>query len=133
MLGDILKGRLNEVKKSIDSSRGQNAFCEVIKKIAIDEINALYPQKIDSNIIVETYYKILLDNMGYIPVPLKELSANGQYRFRISVRNVFTSNANHSNGLANSPYLNVKRIVNDNRKGRRYSYQGVEKYANKNK
>ena len=127
MLGDILISRLDEIKKSEDSPRGTNAFCEVIKRIAVDEINALYPEKVDSDVIVEVYYEILLKNIDKIPPTMTSLApSDKQYRFRISVRNVFTSNAFHSNGLANHPRLKAIKVVNDERKGRRYTYQGVQ-------
>ncbi len=127
MLGDILISRLNEVKQSKDKRSGNDAFCEVIKRIAIDEINAIYPKKIDSDIIVEVYYNILLNNLDYIPASLKKLSpSNGQYRFRIAVRNIFTSNSDHSNGLSNNSKLHTVKIVNDARKGKHYTYQGVK-------
>lgn len=132
MIGDVLKKNLDKVQNSIDARRGHNAFCEVIKRIAIEEINALYPEKVDSDVIVEIYYKILLENIECVPISMRNLSSsNDQYRFRISVRNIFTSNASHANGLANCPYLKVVKIVNEDRKGRRYSYQGVENYVNK--
>ena len=91
MLGDVLKERLWEIKKSIDSPRGYWAFCEVIKRIAIDEINALYPEEVDSDVIVEVYYHILRQNTNCIPPTMLQLSpSDNQERYRISVRNVFT-------------------------------------------
>lgn len=132
MIGDVLKERLNEVRHSEDKRKGDSSFCEVIKRIAVEEINELYPERIDSDVIIEVYYKILSQHKDYIPTSLLEITpSNGQERFRNAVRNIFTSNAYHTNGLANNPNLKVVKVVNENRKGRRYSYKGVEGYVNK--
>lgn len=133
MVGDVLKNNLDKIKKSNDARHGNDAFCEVIKRIAIEEINALYPKKVDSDVIIEIYYKILLENIECVPLSMrKNVPSSKQHRFRIAIRNIFTSNAYHSNGLANSPYLKAVKKVNENRKGRRYSYQGVENYVDTN-
>lgn len=127
VFGDILKTRLEEGKflESIDTSaKKDNAFWIVLRDTAYEDIKNVYPQKVDSDIAVELYYSILLNNLDYLPEFCKEtLNSNGQERFRVANRNTFTSNAFHTYGLANQENMIVEKVPNLKRKGEKIIFQ----------
>ena len=132
MLGSVLKERVHELSHADLSRTGDNAFWVILRNIARDEILALAPQKIDSDLIVPIYYEILSSNLEFIPSYFQEkLEANNQERYRVINRNLFTSNAFNNNGLANQEGIIAYKDYNESKKGDRVIYQGDEKYVNK--
>ena len=62
--------------------------------------------------------------MGYIPDYFQEtLSSNHQERFRVIIRNLFSSNAFHPDGLANQPGIYAYKEINQYKKGKRIVFQ----------
>ena len=51
------------------------------------------------------------------------LPSNKQERFRVIIRNLFSSNAFHPDGLANQAGIYAYREVNEMKKGERIVYQ----------
>ena len=132
MLGMVLKTRIHELSNAGTHKLGDDAFWVILRNIARDEIISLYPSKVDSDTIVPVYYEILCDNLDYIPDYFQErLDSNGQERFRVINRNLFTSNAFHPDGLANQPGIIAYKDMNDSKKGERIVYQGDVNYVNK--
>lgn len=125
MLGDVLKRRINELSSASNKKFGDDAFWVILRDIAREEIIALSPQKIDSDLMVEMYYKILMRNESFIPTYfLEKLPSNNQERYRVINRNLFTSNAFHPDGLANQKGIIAYKEINPNKKGYRIVYQG---------
>jgi len=88
----------------------------------------LYPNKVDSDQAIPIYYEILRENEEILPKYfIERLQSNNQERYRVINRNLWSSNAFHPDGLANS--LNVKAIKkeNTNKKGDLVMYEGVKK------
>ena len=132
MLGMVLKSRIHELSNAGTNKLGDDAFWVILRNIARDEIISLYPSKVDSDTIVPVYYEILCDNLDYIPDYFQErLDSNGQERFRVINRNLFTSNAFHPDGLANQPGIKAYKDMNESKKGERIVYQGDVNYVNK--
>ena len=132
MLGEVLKSRLGELSEASTNKLGEDAFWLILRDIARDEILALYPKKVDSDTIVPVYYEILSSHLDYIPDYFKEkLDSNNQERFRVINRNLFTSNAFHSDGLANQEGIIAYKELNESKKGERIVYQGDVNYVNK--
>ena len=133
MLGEILKSRLAELSMGSTNKMAKDAFWIILRNIAKDEIINLYPRKVDSDTIIPVYYEILSSNLDYIPDFFQEkLESNGQERFRVINRNLFTSNAFHPDGLANQEGIIAYKEINEGKKGERIVYQGDVKYVNKN-
>lgn len=125
MLGDVLKKRVQELSRASSSKNGDDAFWVILRDIAREEIISLYPQKVDSDIIVPLYYEILKENAMYIPEEFREkLPSNNQEKFRVKNRNLFTSNAFHPDGLANQDGIIAYKEINPSKKGYRIIYQG---------
>lgn len=127
--GDCLKKKLfaNIFLSCEDKKTSQNAFWVVLRNAAVEDIRNIYPQKIDSDRAVSIYYTILSNNMDYLPdFVCVVLPSNGQERFRVINRNMFTSNSFHLSGLANHPNIIAKRVDNDNRKGEKIIFQWKE-------
>lgn len=132
MLGEILKSRLAELSMGSTNKMAKDAFWIILRNIAKDEIINLYPRKVDSDTIIPVYYEILSSNLDYIPDFFQEkLESNGQERFRVINRNLFTSNAFHPDGLANQEGIIAYKEINEGKKGERIVYQGDVKYVNK--
>ena len=123
MLGDVLKKNISLLKNTTTKKVGSDAFWIVLRGIAIEEIKQ-YSGIVDSDIIIPIYYKIVCDNLDQIPEYFQEiLPSNKQERFRVIIRNLFSSNAFHTDGLANQPGIIAKKEVNESKKGMRVVYR----------
>ena len=132
MLGEVLKRRIVELLDTSTNKFAEDAFWIVLRDIAREEILNLYPQKVDSDTIIPVYYEILSNNLQYIPEFFQEkLDSNGQERYRVINRNLFTSNAFHPDGLANQNGIIAYKEINESKKGERIVYQGDIEYVNK--
>lgn len=124
--GDILKGKIGELSHASTKKNSPDAFWIKLRDIAVEEILAIYPNKVDSDIAVDLYYQILLDNIDKIPSYFRvKLKSNHQERFRVMNRNMWTSNAFHPDGLANQPSIKAYKTINEERKGDKIVYQGA--------
>lgn len=123
MLGDVLKRRVHTLVDATDRRTGSDAFWIMLRDIARDEIIE-HKLPVDSDIIIPIYYDILCDNLQYIPGHFKEtLPSNGQRRFWVVIRNIFSSNSFHKAGLANQPGITAYKEINEFKKGERIVYQ----------
>ena len=123
MLGDVLKRNLSKLKYASIKKVGKDAFWVILRDIAVEEIIE-YGGPIDSDTIIPLYYGILCDNLSYIPQYFQEiLPSNKQERFRVIIRNLFSSNAFHPDGLANQEGINAYKEINEFKKGERIVYQ----------
>ena len=123
MLGDILKKYLYKLQHASLKKVGNNAFWVILRDIAVEEIIE-YGSSIDSDTIIPLYYSIMCDNLQYIPLYFQEiLPSNGQERFRVIIRNLFSSNAFHPDGLANQEGIYAYKEINEFKKGERIVYQ----------
>lgn len=124
--GDVLRRNMHQLAGASENKCASDAFWIILRDIAVQEILAIYPSKVDSDIAVEVYYNILCDNIVFIPPYFQEkLHSNKQERFRVINRNMWTSNAFHPDGLANQPQINAYKVINPDRKGEKIVYQGV--------
>lgn len=131
MVGDVLKRRIPELLNASTNKLGNDAFWVILRDIAKEEIISIYPHKIDSDTIVPIYYEILSSNLEFIPCYFqKKLDSNNQERFRVINRNLFTSNAFHTDGLANQKGIIAYKEINERKKGERIVYQGVGSNVN---
>lgn len=132
MIGDILRKRIHELSYASEKKLGEDAFWVILRNIAREEIINAAPQKIDSDTIVPIYYDILSNNIDAIPKYHREIiPSNNQERYRVINRNLFTSNAFHTDGLANQEGIIAYKEINESKKGERIVYQGVDKNVNK--
>lgn len=132
MFGDYLRKHIYLLENASEKKVGSDAFWEILKRIAVDEILSIYPQKIDSDIAVPIYYQILNENEANFPKYFSQkLSSNKQERYRVINRNLWTSNAFHPDGLANQKEIYAYKEINEQKKGERIVFQGVKEYANK--
>lgn len=123
MLGDVLKRNLNMLANSSLKKTDQNAFWIVMRDIAVQEI-VEHNQPIDSDTIIPLYYDILRNNLQFVPQYFQEiLPSNKQERFRVVIRNLFSSNAFHPDGLANQNGISAYKEMNELKKGERIVYQ----------
>lgn len=126
MLGDVLKKNLYKLEHASNKKNGKDAFWVILRDIAIEEIIE-YGNPIDSDTIIPIYYKIMCENPNNIPHYYKEIvPSNNQERFRVIIRNLFSSNAFHCDGLANQKGIYAYKETNDIKKGRRIVYQKSE-------
>ena len=124
--GDVLRRSMPQLTNASENKCASDAFWIILRDIAVQEILAVYPSKVDSDIAVEVYYNILCDNVALIPPYFQEkLRSNKQERFRVINRNMWTSNAFHPDGLANQPQISAYKEINPDRKGDKIVYQGV--------
>ncbi len=124
--GDVLKANIWKLKNASENKLAIDAFWIILRDIAVKEILSIHPSKVDSDIAIGIYYDILCDNLNFIPVYFQEkLHSNKQERFRVINRNVWSSNAFHTDGLANQPKIHAYKEINPNKKGERIIYQGV--------
>ena len=122
MLGDILKRDIHKLSCA-KKRNGDNTFWIILRNIAVEEIME-YGDCIDSDTIIPIYYEIMRENIECIPLYYrKKLPSNQQERFRIVLRNLFSSNAFHCNGLANQEGIIAYREVNERKKGKRIVYK----------
>ena len=125
MFGDVLRNKICLLASTSAKKSGEDAFWITLRNIAIEDIKACYPEKVDSNNAIGIYYSILKNNEKYIPVELVErLPSNGQEKYRVINRNLWSSNAFHPDGLANQEGIIAKRFFNCERRGERIIYQG---------
>lgn len=123
MLGDVLKREIHKLKYSSVKKIGNDAFWVILWKIAVKEIIE-YNGPIDSDIIIPLYYEIICKNLDNIPPYFQEiLPSNKQERFRVIIRNLFSSNAFHPDGLANQHGIYAYKEINESKKGERIVYQ----------
>ena len=125
--GDVLRRNMHQLSDVSENKFSKNTFWIILRDIAVQEVLAVYPSKVDSDIAVEVYYKILCENIALIPPYFREkLNSNKQERFRVINRNMWTSNAFHRDGLANQPQIRAYKEINPDRKGEKIVYQGVK-------
>lgn len=126
MIGDELRKNIFLFANAETNKNGKNAFWKILKDIAIKEI-INYQRKIDSDTIIPIYYKIMRENLKSIPEYFRQIiPSNKQERFRVIIRNVFSSNAFNSDGLANCKNIIAFREVNESKKGNRIIYMKAE-------
>lgn len=132
--GDYLKEHIYLLNNASLKKTGSDAFWEILKRIAIQEILSIYPRTVDSDTAVPIYYEILSENEDKFPPYFSEkLHSNNQPRYRVLNRNLWTSNAFHTDGLANQKEIYAYKQINERKKGEKIIYQGVKEYANKSK
>jgi hypothetical protein len=125
MFGDVLRRKAYLLATASGNKLSDNAFWVILRNIAVEDIKACYPDKVDSVNAVPLYYSILKENIQYIPQEyIEKMPSNNQEKFRVKNRNMWTSNAFHPEGLANQPGIIAERTINENRKGDRIIYQG---------
>lgn len=123
MLGDVLRREIHRLKYATTKRAGHDAFWVILRKIAVSEIIE-YNGPIDSDTIIPLYYDIVCDNLDNIPLHFQELlPSNKQERFRVIIRNLFSSNAFHPEGLANQDGIYAYKEINELKKGKRIVYQ----------
>ena len=124
--GDVLRRNMHQLSTASENKCDANAFWIILRDIAVQEILEIYPSRVDSDIAIEVYYNILSDNAVLLPSYFKvKLRSNNQERFRVINRNMWTSNAFHTEGLANQPQVSAVKEINPDRKGEKIVYQGV--------
>ena len=122
MLGDVLKREIYRLQNASIKKVGNDAFWIILRNIAVDEIIE-YGDYIDSDTIIPIYYEIMCENIEYIPLYFRErLPSNNQERFRVIIRNLFSSNAFHPDGLANQEGIYAYKEINEFKKGERIVY-----------
>ncbi len=122
MLGDVLKREIWRLRYASEKKVGNDAFWIILRNIAVDEIIE-YGDYIDSDTIIPIYYEIMCENIEDIPLYFRErLPSNNQERFRVIIRNLFSSNAFHPDGLANQDGIYAYKEVNESKKGERIVY-----------
>ena len=125
MLGDILKREIWRLRYASEKKVGDDAFWIILRNIAVDEIIE-YGDYIDSDTIIPIYYEIMRENIEHIPLYFRErLPSNNQERFRVIIRNLFSSNAFHPDGLANQEGIYAYKEVNESKKGERIVYRKI--------
>ena len=123
--GKVLISNINKLYMCGEKKNDVNAFWIILRDIARDDILSIYPHKIDSDKAVDIYYQILSDNENKLPKYfITKLRSNNQERYRVINRNLFTSNAFHSDGLANQKNILAYKEINESKKGERIVYQG---------
>lgn len=123
MLGDILKTNITKLQYASIKKTEKNAFWVILRDIAKQEIIE-YREAVDSDTIIPLYYNIVCNNLEYVPQYFQQiLPSNKQERFRVIIRNIFSSNAFHSDGLANQKGIYAYKEINENKKGERIVFQ----------
>ena len=127
MFGDVLRKNISRLSHCSTKKTASNAFWIILRDIAIEEIKKAYPEKIDSDIAIGVYYEILSEYEDLLPSYFREtLESNHQERYRVINRNLWSSNAFHSDGLANQPGIKAYTEPNEDKKGSRIVYIGGE-------
>lgn len=117
MIGDVLRRKIYLLKNASTNPNDKNAFWKILRDIAKEEILE-NGQTVDSDIIIPLYYEICLENLEYIPSYYQiVLQSNKQERFRVIIRNIFSSNSFHKEGLANQEGIRAKKLPNPYKKG----------------
>lgn len=123
MIGDVLRKKIYLFKNATNRKTGSDAFWIILRDIASEEIIE-YGAPVDSDVIIPVYYNIFLNNLNHVPDYFKEsLPSNGQERFRVIIRNLFSSNSFHTDGLANQPGIFAYKETNEFKKGKRVVFQ----------
>lgn len=123
MIGDVLRKKINLLADVSENKKAPNALWIVLRDIAREEIIE-YGRKVDSDIIIPIYYSIIVENQDILPAYFCErLVSNKQERFRVVIRNVFSSNAFHNDGLANMEGIVAYKEINKMKKGERIIFQ----------
>lgn len=129
--GDVLRNKIQVLRSASDNSRSEKAFWVLLRDIAIEDICDMYPKAIDSDIAIPIYYAILVENLDKIPRRFKQkLKSNGQERFRVILRNIFSSNALHANGIGGSKLIEVRKEINETRNGYRVRFRRKDNVDN---
>ena len=74
--GDVLKANLYKLKSCSIKKNAPDTFWKVLRDIAVEEIKANYPFKVDSDTAISVYYDILSENENFIPRYYKEINEN---------------------------------------------------------
>lgn len=125
--GDCL---IDKLKKGVflnceGKKTSKNAFWIVLRDCAAEDIIACAPEQVDSHIAVSVYYAILTEYIDYLPYFICEITpSNGQEKYRVANRNMFTSNTFHTEGLANQPGITAQEIPNEKRRGSKIVFTG---------
>ena len=123
MLGDVLKREMAQFQYSSTKKTARNSFWVILRDIAVREIIE-YGEYVDSDVIIPLYYQIMCENVENIPHYYREkLPSNNQERFRVIIRNVFSSNAFHLEGLANQAGIFAYSEINESKKGNHIVYK----------
>lgn len=123
MLGDILKINIKYLLNSSINKKSPNAFWIKLRDIAKEEI-INYGGKVDSDEIIPIYYDIIASNLAFIPPYFQQiLPSNKQERYRVVIRNLFSSNAFNSDGLAKQEGIFAYKEINELKKGERIVFQ----------
>lgn len=129
MFGDCLKKKLKsgDFLKCENKKTSDKAFWVLIRDAATEDIKACCPNKVDSDKAIGVYYEILLNNMEFLPdFVCSVVPSNNQEKFRVIIRNVFTSNAFNPKGLANQAGIIATKEFNGERKGERIVFKWEE-------
>lgn len=124
--GDCLKRKLlsNQFIGCEQKKSSPNAFWIVLRDTAVEDLRECSPQKIDSDLAIRIYYKILSEYMDFLPdFVCRVLPSNNQERFRVVNRNLFSSNAFHPDGLANQNGICAFKNDNSKCKGEKIVFQ----------
>jgi hypothetical protein len=65
--GDVLRKKNKIINKCINKESWPYCILEILKRIAVEDINKIYPQKVDSDIAIPIYYEILNENEHLLP------------------------------------------------------------------
>lgn len=123
MLGDVLKREMWRLENATAKKGGSDAFWVILRNIAVEEIIE-HNDFIDSDTIIPLYYQIMCENINKIPAYFtKKIPSNNQERFRVIIRNLFSSNAFNPDGLANQEGIYAYKEVNELRNGERIVYR----------
>ena len=126
MIGDVLRRKIHLFRNATARKTGDNQFWIILRDIAVEEIIE-YGGPVDSDIIIPIYYNIFLDNLDNVPdYFLVTLKSNNQERFRVIIRNLFSSNSFHTDGLANQEGIYAYKSINEFKKGKRVVFQKKE-------
>jgi len=113
-LGSFLEYILSNENYSRAISEIKDNFFNFLKECFICDLIKYYNEtqkivEVSSNDIIITYYNILLKNQEKLHPNMREIiPSNNQERFRICVRNTFTSNSSNKDGLQNRAELSYK-------------------------
>ncbi len=123
MLGDVLKRELSRLTSASIKKNAIDSFWVILRDIALKEIIE-HDDLVDSDVIIPLYYSILKENLSLIPAYYREtVSSNKQERYRIVIRNLFSSNAFNTDGLANQSGIDAHKEPNESKKGHRIVYK----------
>ena len=126
--GDCLLKKLheNEFMTCSENKNSPQAFWVMLRDAAVEDIKCISPSKIDSDVAISFYYDILSVNTDYLPDFICDIVPSvKQERFRVANRNLFSSNAFHSEGLENIKGIYSYKIYNSKCKGEKIVYEWV--------